>query len=74
MINPTDRAGKKQHYSSENQVLWLQLQRNQMKLSSRSTFIVAENSGHYVQRDEPEIVVQVIQNLIGEERSCISID
>ena len=33
-------------------------------LSSDSELIVAENSGHSIMWDEPELVVEAIQNLV----------
>jgi pimeloyl-ACP methyl ester carboxylesterase len=57
-------AGKKAHYSEESQVLWNEMQKEISKISSNSEFIIAENSTHYIQNDEPEVVVSAIKTLV----------
>ncbi|WP_078382226.1 alpha/beta fold hydrolase [Sutcliffiella halmapala] len=59
-------AGKKAHYSEESQVLWNEMQEEMLEISSNSQFIIAENSAHYIQNDEPEVVVRAIKQLIGK--------
>ncbi|MEN1936182.1 alpha/beta hydrolase [Paenibacillus sp. 102] len=51
-------AGKKAFYSSEAQVKWLQMQKELLQLSNNHRLIIAPNSGHYIQRDEPEYVIE----------------
>ncbi|WP_174733195.1 alpha/beta fold hydrolase [Mesobacillus harenae] len=57
-------AGKKDHYSKESQELWNEMQRELLQISSNSEFIIAENSAHYIQNDEPEVIVNAIKRLI----------
>jgi len=57
-------AGKKAHYSMESQELWNEMQREILEISSDGELVIAENSGHYIQNDEPEIVVSSIKKLI----------
>jgi len=57
-------AGKKDHYSKESQVLWNEMQREILEISSDGEFVIAENSAHYIQNDEPEVVVNAIKKLI----------
>ena len=58
-------AGKKAHYSKESQELWNEMQREILEISSDSELVIAENSAHYIQNDEPEIVVRSIKKLIN---------
>lgn len=59
-------AGKKAHYSEASQVLWNEMQKEILKISSNSEFIMAENSAHYIQNDEPEVVISAIKTLIDK--------
>jgi pimeloyl-ACP methyl ester carboxylesterase len=43
---------------------WIQLQRELAALSSDSIHVVAANSGHHVQRDDPQLVVSTITGLV----------
>ncbi|MGN7177220.1 alpha/beta hydrolase [Paenibacillus sp. FSL R5-0490] len=57
-------AGKKAHYSMESQKLWNEMQREILEISSDGELVIAENSAHYIQNDEPELVVSAIKKLI----------
>jgi pimeloyl-ACP methyl ester carboxylesterase len=57
-------AGKKAHYSPNSQELWNNMQKELLTLSSNSQYIAAENSAHYIQYDEPWVVVNAIKSLI----------
>ena len=57
-------AGKKDFYSAENQRLWNVLQKEMTGISSNATFVIAEQSAHYIQRDEPHLIVEAIRKLI----------
>lgn len=43
---------------------WIQRQMELAKLSSRGTLRVAETSGHFIQLDQPELVVEAIREVI----------
>ena len=43
--------------------LWSELQGDLVRQSSRGRQIIARNSGHYVQRDEPQLVIDAIRDL-----------
>ncbi|WP_368505043.1 alpha/beta fold hydrolase [Alkalihalophilus sp. As8PL] len=59
-------AGNKAHYTKANQVLWNDMQQEMATHSSKGEFILAEKSAHYIQNDEPEVVVHTIKRLIEE--------
>jgi hypothetical protein len=50
-------AGKKAFYSQAAQLKWLQLQEKLLQLSTKNKFIIAEDSGHYIQKDEPHYIL-----------------
>jgi pimeloyl-ACP methyl ester carboxylesterase len=47
---------------------WLDLQRDQIGLSQRGCQIVAEQSGHVVTTDQPQLVVEAIRGLVDVAR------
>ncbi|ALQ68141.1 alpha/beta hydrolase [Bacillus sp. SH7-1] len=57
-------AGKKAYYSQEAQMKWLQLQDELLRLSSNHTFVIAEQSGHYIQKDEPQYIIDAVKWII----------
>ncbi|PDY84232.1 alpha/beta fold hydrolase [Bacillus cereus] len=57
-------AGKKSFYSQAAQLKWLQLQRELLQLSSKNKFIIAEHSGHYIQKDDPHYIIDAIKWII----------
>jgi pimeloyl-ACP methyl ester carboxylesterase len=44
--------------------IWQDLQRDLANLSSNSDDIVVEDSGHFIQRDRPEVVVDAIRRVL----------
>ena len=46
--------------------IWKELQQDLVTLSEQGHIIVAEQSGHHVHADQPELVVNVIVSLIDE--------
>ncbi|WP_054707694.1 alpha/beta hydrolase [Bacillus sp. JCM 19041] len=57
-------AGKKAYYDQKAQRLWHELQKETGEISDNTTFIVAKESAHYIQRDEPELVVKAIKAIV----------
>ncbi|PFX55653.1 alpha/beta hydrolase [Bacillus wiedmannii] len=57
-------AGKKAHYSQEAQIKWVQLQKELLRLSSNNKFVIAEQSGHYIQKDEPHYITDAVKWII----------
>lgn len=45
--------------------IWAELQKELAMLSTKSEQIVAEQSGHYIHHDQPELVVEAIRFLVG---------
>ena len=44
--------------------IWQDLQRDLANLSSNSVYSVVESSGHFIQRDRPEVVVDAIRRIL----------
>lgn len=57
-------AGNKAHYTKESQELWNEMQREILEISYNGELIIVENSNHYIQREEPDVVIQAIKKLI----------
>jgi pimeloyl-ACP methyl ester carboxylesterase len=45
---------------------WQQMQRELAQLSTRSTHVIAKNSGHYIQLDRPDLVIEAVRNVVEE--------
>jgi len=46
--------------------IWMELQNDHLKLSTNSTHILATKSGHYIQIDEPELVIDAVCRLVNK--------
>ncbi|WP_204415501.1 alpha/beta fold hydrolase [Bacillus tianshenii] len=57
-------AGKKAHYSKESQELWNAMQKELVDISTNGELVMAEHSAHYIQNDEPDIVIHAIKRLL----------
>jgi len=47
---------------------WLDLQKEYVSLSTDSSLMLAEHSGHFVQQDEPQVVIDAIMKLVDKAR------
>jgi pimeloyl-ACP methyl ester carboxylesterase len=45
---------------------WQQMQTELAQLSTRSTHMIAKNSGHYIQLDRPDLVIEAVRNVVDE--------
>lgn len=52
----------------QDRAMRLRLQHSLLNLSTKSRQVFAENSGHQIQKDEPELVIQVLRDLVEEIR------
>jgi pimeloyl-ACP methyl ester carboxylesterase len=55
--------------SAQIQQVWTKLQNNLASLSSNTTHIIATKAGHYIQVDEPQLVIDAILKVIAEIKS-----
>ena len=56
----------------ELQRRWEDLQKQFLKLSSRATQSIMHSSGHFVQRDDPQVVIDAIKAVIGHTASFVA--
>lgn len=47
---------------------WGKMQRELAQLSSRGTLTVAKNSGHYIQLERPDVVVEAVRSVVEQVR------
>jgi pimeloyl-ACP methyl ester carboxylesterase len=48
---------------------WEKMQEELAHLSTRGTQVIAKNSGHYVQLDRPDLVVEAVRKVVDQARS-----
>jgi pimeloyl-ACP methyl ester carboxylesterase len=51
---------------------WKQMQDELSHLSTRGTHVVATKSGHYIQIDRPELVIEAVRNVVDQARQSSS--
>jgi pimeloyl-ACP methyl ester carboxylesterase len=49
---------------------WQQMQKELAQLSTRSTQVIAKNSGHYIQLDRPDLVIDAVHNIVEQSREA----
>lgn len=47
---------------------WQEMQNELARLSTRSTHAIARNSGHYIQLDRPDLVIEAVRNVVRQVR------
>lgn len=52
--------------SADLQRVEQELQREFLTLSPKSSLVIAKNSGHWIQKDQPELVIEAIRKVIGK--------
>jgi pimeloyl-ACP methyl ester carboxylesterase len=67
--SPTRNDILPEQYREESARVWNELQVDHLNLSTDSLQILAMESGHYVQIDEPEVVIDVILDLVTKIRN-----
>lgn len=53
---------------AERERVWREMQQDHARRSPRGELVVAERSGHYVQNDEPELVIQAVRRVVETVR------
>ena len=51
---------------------WQQMQEELAHLSTKGTQTIAKNSGHYIQLDRPDVVIEAIRNVVDRTRQAQS--
>ena len=69
MVKDMMRRGGLQHDDADEvELIWEQLTRGYLRLSPRSGWIVASESGHYIHLDQPDVVLSGIKELVNVVR------
>jgi pimeloyl-ACP methyl ester carboxylesterase len=68
IFNPGDYYGFPA-MAAQGEKLRLEMQDALARLSSRSKHIIAEKSGHYIQRDQPELVIDSVRQVVEATRT-----
>ncbi len=50
--------------------VWQQMQIELAHLSTRGKQVIAKNSGHYIQLDRPDIVIEAVRNIVDQARQA----
>jgi len=67
VVNPADYGIPSM--VAKGETLRLEMQGALARLSSRSKHIIAEKSGHYIQRDQPELVIDSVRQVVTATRA-----
>jgi pimeloyl-ACP methyl ester carboxylesterase len=51
---------------------WQQMQQELVRLSTRSAHVIAKNSGHYIQFDRPDAVIDAVRKVVDQARQVHS--
>lgn len=51
---------------------WQKMQEELSHLSTRGTRVIAKNSGHYIQLDRPDVVIEAVHNVVNRARQAQS--
>ncbi|MFZ0760071.1 MAG: hypothetical protein WAM69_08995, partial [Candidatus Sulfotelmatobacter sp.] len=49
---------------------WQRMQEELAHLSTRGTRVIANNSGHYIQMDRPDLVIAAVRSVVDEARAA----
>ena len=66
-----DNTGFDDDLKKELLDLWLRLQKDLLTLSSNSTHVLAPDSGHFIQLEQPELVVEAIREMVSKKSGVI---
>ena len=47
---------------------WQQMQEELAQLSTKGTQVIAKNSGHYIQLDRPDLVIEAVRSIVDQAR------
>lgn len=67
---PSMFAGMPAEQAKQAEQVWQELQADLLNLSSNSRLIIAEKSGHGIQTDQPDLVVDAIRQIVDSVRKA----
>jgi pimeloyl-ACP methyl ester carboxylesterase len=66
---PMAMPGRADEVNQANEQLWQELQAELAGLSSRGRLVVAQGSGHYIQLEQPQLVIDAIGQVVASRRN-----
>jgi pimeloyl-ACP methyl ester carboxylesterase len=69
-----DNTGFDDDLKKELLDLWLSLQKDLTTLSSNSTHVLAPESGHFIQLEQPELVVEAIRDMVAKTSAVSAVE
>lgn len=57
------------HESAKDEALWQMMHRQWLRLSTNSKYVAATKSGHYIQFDQPALVIEAIREEVATARA-----
>ncbi len=70
MVRKMKQGGLQRDDADEVEMIWEQLVRGYLRLSPHGEWIVAQESGHYIHLDEPDVVLNEIQDMVHTVREA----
>jgi len=67
-----DEFTKRNGYKPDDMAVWAQMQSEELKGVHDATQIITEKSGHYLQKTEPELIVDAVKELVEKYRNMKS--
>lgn len=69
---PMAMPGLTEQVNQAYEQLWQQLQAELARLSSQGRLVVAEGSGHYIQLERPQLVIDAISDVVAAARTAMT--
>ncbi|WP_019421289.1 alpha/beta fold hydrolase [Paenibacillus sp. OSY-SE] len=67
--NDATAFGMSAESSRQLEDIWQDQQKGLLDISTDSELIIAQNSGHMIMHDEPDLVVEIVQELLAQHRN-----
>ena len=63
-------VGLSQEFTDKFNAVWRELQKDLLNKSTKSTHIIAEDSGHMIPQHQPQIIIDAVQSMVNEVRKA----
>jgi pimeloyl-ACP methyl ester carboxylesterase len=71
IANDATQLGMSSANSDRLEQIWQRMQKETLAISDHSRLVIAANSGHMIMHDEPELLVNVIQEMLEELKKSL---
>lgn len=59
-------AGSQEYHSQESYRSWVEMHQELLQLSTNAKYLIAENSGHNIQKEQPHIIIQAVKEMLSQ--------